>query len=68
MDSSWVCIYETKFLHQAEISKAVLEEHDIPSVIVNKQDSAYVTIGEIELYVKRENVIRAKQLITPLGQ
>jgi hypothetical protein len=40
----------------------MLSDHNIHSFIVNKQDSAY-KFGDIELYVHRDHVIRAKMLI-----
>jgi hypothetical protein len=32
-------------------SKEKLEENNIHAVILNRQDTNYITIGEIELYV-----------------
>ena len=40
----------------------MLMDHDILSFIVNKQDSAY-KFGEIELFVHRDDVMKAKMLI-----
>jgi len=48
--------------------KALLEEEEITSVVINKKDSAYVLIGEVELYVKPEDVIRAKMIAEQLSQ
>ncbi len=58
--ASWAKIFTTDILYKAEIAKSILEEVNIKSVIVDKKDSAYGIFGEIELYVQRENVIRAK--------
>ena len=55
-------IYSTGTLYYAELIRQMLEDHDIPSFIINKQDSVY-KFGEIELYVNRDPVIRAKKLI-----
>ncbi len=63
MDDQWEMIFSSSKLYQVEIMKALLEDENIPCVIVNKQDSAYIVIGEIELYVKREDVLKAKQII-----
>ena len=41
----------------------MLEEEGIQAVIVNKQDSSYIAFGEIELFVPRENVLDAKQIM-----
>ena len=48
--------------YQAELVRQMLSNHNIQAFIVNKQDSAY-KFGEIELYVHRDHVIRAKKLI-----
>jgi hypothetical protein len=43
----------------------LLEEIEIDSVIINKRDRTY-KFGDIELYVHRDNVIRAKQVLKEL--
>ena len=48
---------------EIEILKAKLEEKGIDSYILNKQDSAYVVIGEIELYVEESDLAKAKDII-----
>jgi hypothetical protein len=60
---AWELIFSTAMPYQAEILKSLLEEENIISVIINKQDSSYLTFGEIELYVKQDDVLRAKQII-----
>ena len=66
MSANWVKIYSTTQLHQAEIVKAVLEDHDIQTTEMNKMDSMHVHlfVGEIELFVEKDKVIRANHLIT----
>jgi len=62
MEKDWVLAYSTNQLYQAEILKEVLGDNNIESIIINKQDSAY-KFGDIEVYVKRDNILRAKKLI-----
>lgn len=50
-------------MHLAEIVQAVLRDEGIESVAVDKRDSSYVTIGEVELYVPGENAILARSII-----
>jgi hypothetical protein len=64
MDKGWQRIYFSDKPHLVEIAKAILEENSIESVVVDKRDSSYVTIGEVELYVKDDDVILAKFLIS----
>lgn len=63
MEKGWQLIYVGNKMHLIEIVKAVLADNDIPSVIVNKSDSSYISIGDIEVYVAEENAILARVLI-----
>jgi hypothetical protein len=63
MEANWVSIYTSSYLHTAELFKALLAENNILSIIINNQDSFYKTIGVVELYVERDNVIIAKRII-----
>ena len=62
MGTDQVHIYSIGNPYQAELIRQMLSDHNIHSFIVNKQDSAY-KFGDIELYVHRDHVIRAKMLI-----
>ena len=64
MEKDWVIIYSTHSEPDAAIKKQHLENNGIDVVYMNKQDSFYKPIGEIELYVRRIKVIKAKQLIS----
>ncbi len=64
--SDWIVVYKCAILNKAEIVKAVLVDHQIDAVIVNKTDSLHMhlTNGEIEVHVNSNNVINAKHLIS----
>ena len=62
MASDQVYIFSSGSLYQAELIRQMLHDHDIPAFTLNKQDSFY-KFGEIEIYVHRDHVIRAKLLI-----
>jgi len=62
-NSNWEVVFSTNQLYKAEIIKGMLEEEGIQAVIINKQDSSYIAFGEIELYVPREEVLNAKQIM-----
>ncbi|MEO8711848.1 MAG: DUF2007 domain-containing protein [Parafilimonas sp.] len=47
----WFKLYITKNYLEANIIKGMLEENNIQTFILNKQDSSYLAFGEIELYV-----------------
>jgi hypothetical protein len=63
MENDWKCIYTSTMLSEVIMLKGMLEFNDIDCVIVNKQDSLYL-IGEAELYVKTEDVLSAKHIIS----
>lgn len=62
MSGDLVHIYSSGQPIQAELVKQMLANNNIAAFLVNKQDSAY-KFGEIEVYVGRDDVIRAKMLI-----
>jgi hypothetical protein len=64
MPTNWTKFYSTANPVHASIIIAVLEENDIKTIQMNKQDSSYLNFGEIELYCEPENVITALHLIT----
>ncbi len=62
MREEWINIQTFDRVHQAELRKDILEKNGIYSVIVNEQDSLFLS-GQIELYVSPENEKKAKALI-----
>lgn len=66
MDKNWVIIYSSYNSNELEILRSFLIDNDIESIILNKQDSMYVnlnTVSPVELYVHKNNFIKAKYLI-----
>jgi len=61
MESNLVQIFSSDKPYKAELARQMLTDHNIQSFLVNKQDSAY-KFGVVELYVNRDDVIRAKKL------
>lgn len=62
MNSKWQKVYDTNLKYRAEIVKAVLADHEIPAVLVDKQDTAY-HFGHIEVYVAPDDVLNAVKII-----
>lgn len=62
MEENLVHIYSTGQPYTAELVRQKLVDNNIGAFLVNKQDSIY-KFGEVELYVNRDDVIRAKMLI-----
>lgn len=61
--TTWKSVYKTKERYKAEIVKDVLEDRGISAVIVNKQDSAYVIIGEFEIHVPVDYIMEAIKIV-----
>ena len=62
----WVKVFATTDPIEAGIVKTMLSEHGIPTIEMNKQDSVYVVIGELELLVPKVHADEAHLLILSL--
>ena len=65
-DEKLVKIFTTNDPLESGIFVSLLGDNGIESFVMNKQDSAYVSIGEIELFVGEADVSKAKKLIEEL--
>lgn len=61
----WTRVYISKKPHVIALVKGLLEENNIDSVVINKQDSLYL-IGDIELYVPVHEAFNANQIINTI--
>ncbi len=59
----WIKVYSDPQPHKVEIVRAELWENNIESVIIDKRDRSYPTLGELELYVKPGDDILAALII-----
>ncbi|MBN2214426.1 MAG: DUF2007 domain-containing protein [Bacteroidales bacterium] len=68
MEKDWIPIFRTTQNFKAELAKGLLEENDIEFVLLNKKDSSYpdLFIGYIEIFIKRDDAIKAKYLLKEL--
>ncbi len=66
MEKDWKLAYIYDAEYKAELAKEKLLEQNIPSVIMNKRDTSYQSFGDVELYVKEENVDKAKDILNNL--
>jgi hypothetical protein len=62
-NDNWKIVFVTTFAPKAELLKSVLEENGIETILHNQQDSSYTSIGDIQLLVRTEMVIKAKSLL-----
>jgi len=59
----WYHLMSTDKNYEAEIIKGKLEENQVPVMLVNKKDSSYVFLGEVEIYVPFHLKDIARELI-----
>lgn len=64
MIKDWVSVYSSTQMHNIQLLKHLLDSYGIESIVLNQQDSFYVTIGDINLLVKNTDVIYAKKIIS----
>ena len=67
MNKEWVKVYSSDQLHLAELIKSVLIENDINAINFNKKSTPYL-FGEIEIFVQKEDVVRAKYIISKYNE
>lgn len=63
MSKDWECVYSAAKMVNAIYIKELLEENGIEAFIINKKDSVFSPIGEIEIMVEKENLLNAKHLL-----
>lgn len=63
----WTQIYSTTSNALANMKKHLLEDRGISVILLNQRDSLYNNFGEIKLYVKPENAIKAIRIIEEDG-
>lgn len=63
MIENWEKVLNTPLPYRAELAKALLAEHDIEAVVVNKKSSSYPPFGSVDVYVPTEHAIIAKLIL-----
>ncbi len=56
-------VFRTNEDHLARLIIMKLEDEGIKVFYINKRDSSYNNFGQIEVYVQRDDVVRAKFII-----
>lgn len=67
MEKDWAQVATYSLAALAELNKAVLIEHGIDAIVLNAQDSSYL-FGSIELYVHRDDLLKAKRILEEQAQ
>ncbi len=63
MEKGWTKIFITQDEKISMLLSSILNEQGINAVSINKKDSSYQMFGSIEIYVKDDNVKKAKKII-----
>lgn len=63
MEKGWVALQSSASPEEMEILKTMLESHDIPTILLNQRDSSYLSFGEVTVYVRNTDFVRARGLI-----
>lgn len=57
--ANWTLIHTARDRQEAELLRGLLESNDIQAIITDQRSSVYPMMGNIELLVDRDDVLRA---------
>jgi len=60
----WKKVFSSNQLAASSMVMGILNENEIPAKTLNKQDSSYVFLGEVEVYVPLNMFEKAQALIS----
>ena len=66
MEKGWKEVYTTAHEYKAEMAREILENEGIKVVVLNQQDTAYKSFGELSVYVAEADVARSLELLNNL--
>jgi hypothetical protein len=66
MNEEWTLLISDTDAIRINLLHARLESEGIKSIVLNKQDSSYA-FGSVELYVRKEEFIKARFIMDDLG-
>jgi hypothetical protein len=62
----WKKVFSSSQLAASSMVMGILNENEIPAKTLNKQDSSYVFLGEVEVYVPLDMYEKAQVLISTI--
>lgn len=66
MGKDLVVVYTSDKDYQIQIAQELLDKNEIESFVLNQHDSVIPSIGDIELYVNKDNQLQAEKLLKKL--
>ncbi len=67
MKDNWVKIFADVEFLKVESAKRVLEENQVENYLMDRSDSAYVHLGEIQLFTPQNQAEKAVALLVANG-
>ncbi|MEY4053009.1 MAG: putative prokaryotic signal transducing protein [Bacteroidota bacterium] len=62
----WKRVFSSSQLAASSMVMGILNENEIPAKTLNKQDSSYVFLGEVEVYVPLDLYEKAQEIISTI--
>ena len=66
MEKDLVIVYTSDQDYKIQIAQELLDENEIESFVLNQHDSMIPSIGQIELYVHKDNQKQAEKILKKL--
>lgn len=63
MEETWVKVFQSEQMIQAELAREALDQGGIAAVILNKKDSSYPIFGMCEVHVLTSDLAQAQIII-----
>jgi hypothetical protein len=63
MEADWVKVFSSTDRFRVQFFRSLLIDHGIQAVLLDQQDTFYTSIGEVHLYVERDDAMKARNLI-----
>jgi len=61
--ANWTVILHARDRHEAELVRGRLEADGIPAMVIDQRSMVYPMMGDIEVSVERDDVIRALHVL-----
>ncbi len=66
MEKDFVLVYSTAEQFQAEIAQEILAENDVQCILLNQRDSSFPSVGSLEIYVHKNDLELALDILKKL--
>lgn len=60
---NWTLVFSAGSPHEAELVRGLLEENEIPAMVMDHGSRVYPPLGDVGVYVAPDHVVRAIHLV-----